>query len=310
MRILEQARGYLSFRDLCATRPVCSEWMDLRSIPHAHPVYFFEDGSNVNLPNSSDPNFRRALLAATLHDFHCEIFNQDQLQFALQIFPNVRNLTIELDGRNGDELRPGEMVPQWQPNTLSVAQNARKIELAVSNFQGEIQVDFSALANLVHFESDTAVRFANFDNRNMACFGYKCDFWNENATEIALQTKVLRISRNTNIPDAYMRFSDSWTQTSSKPNVLEANIAGLTFFSLTREYMMVHPVFTLPEAQYESFVAEYRVALEQLLDRMPGHPLRFHEGCTNEMKSIWLSIINPIRAQYGLPTIEQNGTQN
>jgi len=284
--------------------------MDLRSIPHAHPVYFFEDGSNVNLPNSSDPNFRRALLASTLLNFHCEIFNQDQLQFVLQILPNVKNLTIELDGRNGDDLRPGEVAPQWQPYTLSVAQNARKIELATSNFQGEIKVDFSVLPSLVHFESDTAVRFENFDNREMTCFGYKCDFWNENATKVALHTDILRISRNTNIPEAYMRFSDSWTQTNSKPNIFEANIAGLTFFSLTREYMMVHPIFTLPEAQYESFVAEYRVALEQLLDRLPGHPFRFHAQCTNEMKSIWLGIINPIRAQYGLPAIGQNDAQN
>jgi len=303
MRTFEHARSYLNFRDLCATRAVCQIWNDIRSVPQERTVFFFEDDTNVDLPSSSDANFRKALLAATLHKLHCQIFNQEQLQFVLQLLPNVKELVIELDGRNGDHLHPGERPPVCDASWISCATKLRKLDLSTSNFDGEIHVDFAALKDLVVFETDSKVLFDNYDGREMECLGYKCDFWTNNVTEIALNTDVLRVSRMINMDQTYNEFADRWVrETDLKPNTFEVNLNGLTFFILTREAFTVLPIFNLPEAQYTAFLNQYRFALEQLFQRLPGHPLEFHDGCTEEMKRKWLEIINPIRESLGVPT--------
>ena len=97
MRIFDISRGYLNFKDLCASRPVCKSWANLKTLPpHPYPVYFFEDGSDLDLPDSDDQNYQKVLLNASIRSLHCQIFTEEQLGFVLQLMPSLKEAVIEI----------------------------------------------------------------------------------------------------------------------------------------------------------------------------------------------------------------------
>jgi len=299
MRIFVVSRGFLSFRDLCASRPVCKSWSDLKALP-AHPfcVYFFEDGSEFNFPDSDNENFRKCLLAANLNVLHCQIFNQDQLQFVLQLLHSVKSLTIEIDADDDED----ENAFIWDPYILSSATNAQKIHLEVNNVEDEIRIDFSALRKLTHFSSNARVLFENYDNRDMEFLGVVTDFWDAKCTEIIKNTKHLSSQRLDAPSSHFLDYVASWVVKNRAGLPLRADITmnSMKFITVTKDGFTIEPSLGNPGAQHSDFIEYYRDLWDEAFNIWPDVPLIFHARCTAQEKALWLNIINPIRERFGM----------
>jgi len=210
--LLKFCKAFLSFPDLCATRPVSRAWMEIRSVPFPHEVYFWDDGSNVNFPDSRDPNFRKCLMAATITKLHCQIFSEDQLNFILQIIPSVKELIFEFDGTDMTVAEPFENPIsrnirilattlekndsfQWNPYLLSAAINVEKVELCISDLKDGwmFKIDFSVLKSLVHIETNVCARYENYDGRPMKCLAISSENWMPEVSNIAPNTEIMKI---------------------------------------------------------------------------------------------------------------------
>jgi len=298
MKIFEYARGLLSFRDLCASRPVCKSWADLQSLPsHAYPVYFFEDGSEFDLPDSDDPNFRICILATKIDIFHCQIFTQDQLDFVKKKFPSIKELTLEIHG-NED---PDEILFDWDPDTLSIAVNIQKMIVFCNDFNKEIKIDFNLLTLLTHFETNTRIRFENYDQRAMELFGFVTDHFNQTYNEISKHTNTMQLMRDQAPSPLLLNEFTAWIKNERKyPEVVIGTVNSMRFLKLSRDGLMIYPIAGAAEMEHSDFLDNYTFTISILFNAWPGVPLKFHEDCPLQMRQIWLNLINLVREDLNL----------
>jgi hypothetical protein len=176
-----------------------------------------------------------------------------------------------------------------------------------ADFEEDVKIDFDALKELTHIAIDSQISFLNYDGRRMKCFGAMTDYWDETCSTIAKKTDLVRVSRHVGITPEFMNFSTAWCKKElEKPDTMEVNILSMTFYRLTRESCTIMPIFDVQGAESSTHLPKYQSALRNLLALLPGIPLIFHPGCTSEQKQQRLAIINPIRADYGLPPLEVN----
>lgn len=294
-----ECKSYLSFRDLCATRAVCKEWMDIRSDPHPHLVYYFADGSFVDLPDSRDPAFRKCLLAANLTKLHCQIFGWDDLKFIIQLLPSLVELTFEIDGCEWDE----STLEGWDGHVLSGGTKLKKLELIVTEFEPMFTIDFGALPCLNSFESNVKNKFENYDSRMMECLGITNTDWVEEISEIAKHTKLFRVEHRAGWTRDLSEFVVEWKKAPKlMPHIIQMHRGGMTFFHFSKleQTLTAAPIFGVHGARQAAFMSVYRRAVRLAFELFPNHKINYHPDCDEGAKSTWLSIINPIRSSNGL----------
>jgi len=312
-------KSYLSFRDLCTTRPVCKEWMDIRSAPFLQLVYFFEDAAFVNLPSSDDPNFRKCLLAAKLTKLHCQIFTLNQLQFVLQILDSLEELTFELDAEDVFSSRNERCCqwltrmfgmqdysdPDWNPDLFRVAKKLKKLELCVTNCKKKFIIDFEAHPKLVHIESNVQIELRNYDDREMDCVGLANSQWTAVHSAMGVNTELMRLCQGKAGPSLrLMIYLTKWAfNLKMKPLNIECQREGLTFFHLSKgikSVLTAFPVFQIQGTQKPFFTAHCRMAYGRLYTILPNLSLEFHSECSDDNKKTWVGIVNESRQNSGL----------
>lgn len=294
----------LGFRDLCASRPVCKSWSDLHALPpYLFPIYFWEDGSECDFPDSDDPNFRNCLLAAKFTIFHCHIFNKDQLDFVLQILPRVEELSIEIYGNDDDE-DVDEIAESWDPYFLSTAINLRKLEITIEDIDESTKIDFSILKRLIYIDSNTHITYENYDNRVMELFGGVCDYFDETCVAIARNANVGQMMRDVAANRAAMSFFVDWVRArgKQKPYKLFATLNRMRFATLDSKEgsVTLHPISGSFDLDY------YITAFSDFSNIWPDMILKFHSDCTPEMKQLFLNMINSEREKLDLPPYTLN----
>lgn len=305
--LLLLSKSFLSFRDICALRPVSKSWMDIRSTPFPHLVYFFGDGSNVDLPDSSDASFRQCLLAATLTKLHCEIFTRDDLSFVLQIIPQVKDLTFEIDVSDFRE----DCAFQWDPYILSPAMKVQRLELVTTGTseRWQFQVDFATHLELTHIETNGYMRYENYDGRPMKCLSVANAHWPHGAFEITPNLDLLKLGpKYTQHWPHHEEFAQRWIcDPTLKPQNVEINRDGMTYFYVRKgnpSIVTAAPIFEIHGATTELFVSEYRRAVSIMLLFFRGNvELQFHGQCDERTKKIWLSFVNKERKVQSLPPL-------
>jgi len=301
--LLKLCKGFLSFPDLCATRPVSRAWMDIRSVPFPHEVYFWDDGTNVNFPDSHDPNFRKCLMAATLTKLHCQIFTEDQLNFILQILPSIKELIFEFDGTDMCE----NSSFQWDPYILSVARNVKKVELCTLNLKNDwmFKFDFSVLKHLVHIETNVCARYENYDGRPMECIAILNHHWMPEVSDIAPNTDKMKIEpKPGDLATIYQKeYAKRWrVDMNMKPLRVDCCRDGLTYYVVRKgnpPTVTARPIFGIDGTQTKTFVEEYRRAFSRIFMIFPNIELVFHRHCDTNTKKIWLQFINDYRKEIG-----------
>lgn len=295
-------KAFLSFPDLCATRSVSRAWMDIRSVPFPHEVYFWDDGSNVNYPDSRDPNFRKCLMAATITKFHCQIFSEEQLNFILQIIPSVKELVFEVDGTDMCENDSF----QWNPYLLSAAINVEKVELCISNWKDEwvFKFDFTVLKNLVHIESNVCARYESYDGRPMKCLAISNECWMPEVSDIAPNTERMKIEPKPCVASIHQKkYSEIWrADMNMKPCSVECCRDGLTYYVVrkgTPPTVTARPIFGIDGTRTKAFVSEYTRAFSRIFMLFPNIELVFHRHCDDDNKKVWLKFINAYRKEIG-----------
>jgi len=299
-----ECKSYLSFRDLCAIRPVCKEWMDIRSDPHRHLVYYFADGSFVDLPDSRDPQFRKCLLAANLTKLHCQIFGWSDLDFVIQLLPSIEELTFEIDGCDLDNK---STLVNWDGSILYKAKKLKKLELIVTEFEPKFTIDFAAFPNLISFDSNVEVRLENYDNRMMDCMGLANTDFVKECIQIAKHTKLYRMSQRAGGSAYLNQYLNMWTKDPKMlPQFIQMHRGGMTFFHFSKvdETLTAVPIFGVRGAQAAEFMSVYRRALRIAFELFPNHKFDFHPQCDEQTKKTWLSIVNPIRERTGIAPLK------
>jgi len=302
--ILREVRCYLSFRDLCLTRQVCKEWYDISGTPCGSTIYFFADGSNVNFPDSTDPSYRKCLLNARVEKIHCEIWHQEEVDFLLQILPCVKWLTMEIygpDGAGADSLG----FSKWDSECLLAAKHLRSLDLSGCDFDHTVTIDFAELPFLTSLEVDVPMKVRNYDFREMGCFANCIDIWDELTSQIASRTRTLKVQRNQDVSADFRRFLKGWitswvSQKRQLPIRMEGRKYSMHFCTLTREGLFVMPIFLIRGSQNQTFQLEYHRVFTRFYTDFPNVPIQFHKDCDNRNRSLWLKILNPIRAGFGL----------
>jgi len=291
-------KSFLTFSDLCASRRVSKSWMDIRSVPFPHRVYFWDDGSNVNLPDSHDINFRKCLMAATLTKFHCQIFNEEQFKFVLGIIHSVKDIIFEFDG--GDMSESPSF--HWNPYLLSAAPNLVRLELCVSNIKNWIfKIDFSVFKNLIHIESDVLIRYENYDGRTMKCIALQNYNWVPELNEIMPNTEHAKMqsSPGDKVTKAQNELMPSWTtDMTMNPTYLSMVKHGLVYFYLRKgypPYLTLCPIFSITGTNSVAFIAEYRHVYGRAMLFFPNIKFEFLPSCDQFSRKTWVKIINGAR---------------
>jgi len=296
-------KAYLSFRDICATRPVCKDWSDISQVPHQHCVYFLPDGSNFDSPDSSDKNFRKCLLAATLHTLHCEISSNEELEFILQILPPVKDLTFEI---NLDDSIENCSTFRWDPYVLSsIATNVRRLELKFFNaIDLSVGIDFHAMKYLTHFETNQEMVCENYDGRKMDVVGYNIDHWNAMIKSIIVNTETLYLMRNHPPPLEFGEFLDEWSQNIHDfPRKIEGHVHNMPFVKFSKTVLEFQPV-CLEASELIDFIYTYRTCLMKILNVLPSLDIHFDSDCDDVIKKLWIDIVNPVRQSFGLRKLD------
>jgi len=304
MKIFDIARGMLSFRDLCASRPVCQSWSDLHALPpYPFAIYFLEDGSECDFPDSDDLNFRNCLLAAKITIFHCHIFNKDQLDFTLKILPRIKELSIEIYGNDDDE-EIDEIAETWDPYFLSLAVNLRKLEITVEDIDEITKIDFNVLKHLNYIDSNTQITYENYDNRDMKLFGGPIDYFDETCIEISRHADFIQMMRDVAANRFALGFFMEWVRAKGKqkPYKMFATLNRMRFATLDSKEgsVTLHPISGGFDLDY------YITAFSDFSNMWPDMKLKFHSDCTPEMKQLFLNMINPEREKLDLPPYTLN----
>lgn len=280
--------------------------MDIRSVPFPHRVYFWDDGSNVNLPDSHDVNFRKCLMAATLTKLHCQIFNEEQFKFILGIIHSVKDIIFEFDG--GDMSESASM--HWDPYFLSIAPNLVRLELCVSNARNcTFNIDFAVFKNLVHIESDVLLRYENYDGRDVKCMALHNYNWVRELNEIMPNVDHVKIQcpPGVEISKAQYEFMEGWTKDMTmKPVFLSSCKDGLVFYYVRKgypPYITLCPIFSISGAHSVAFIAEYRHVYGRGLALFPNIELEFHPSCDENSRLTWVKIINEVRKTRGIKNL-------
>lgn len=288
MKILGESLNLLSFRDRCKAKPVCRSWVKIIAFPHC--VQFFEDGSEFDLPDSDDVNFRKCILDANITNLHCQVFNQDQLDFVLKILPSLKVLTMEIHGT--------EEPINWGPQTLSLATKVRKIILDVADFEEEIKIDFKVLKFLNHLETNASITIENYDGREMKYFEALFDDFDETYAQIC-SNSIEASGMGDHPSERFIQYLSTWVKDPSrtmKPYLGHIAVNFMRFATISRQGLKIasgNPV--------GSFLENYATAFTTFLNEWPDIPLEFEDGCSIEERQKWFDLINPIRSKFGLP---------
>lgn len=303
--VLNMVRSYLSFHEICASRRVCKSFRDTSHVRVEHCVFFVEDGTPFNLPNSEHPEFRRCLESMILLNLHCEVTTQEHLEFLSKIIGNAKHVHLELDGSPADTFQSGKLPVRWRANSLcTLAPQARHIDVLFFNIQEQcVYLDFSCFPWLESFQSNVRIFVENYDNRPMKYFGYPIDFWSVSETTIAANAETVALQKDFQQGPDFVNFWQNWTPSNS-PRLQFCSSDCEPFMELGKnEEGIVNLLLCNPFGlgDYELETIEYQMVLRHILNRFPQVSINFHDQCGQTVLKKWRDIARPIFKEFSLP---------
>lgn len=299
-------RRYLSFKDICATRAVSTNWNVISSIPIQHTIFISEDSSFAGLPNFDNKNFRACLLAADLRDVNIEISTAQHLNFLHMLLPSIRRLSMEIEMPQYYHDRV-----QWTRGMFNDAKNLAKLDVQVYGLDNvPIDIDFKQMPNLTHINSNVQLRLLNYDQRRLGFLGYVVDYWDELCTWIAFHCTKIQVCRYETKSPAWEAFVRDWRVLPKErimPLYIDLTASGTLFATCVKglQTCVLYPAMHLDQFEniYEGSYADYKCLFTYTLQQNPSAQFLFHESCTDQEKIAWKRIMDPIRANLGLPEL-------
>jgi len=288
------SRSFLSFRDLCASRPVCRNWHVVNDHSIEEPIFILEEDSAF--PNRSHAHFQRCLRAAKLLNIVAEVETKEQVAFLKSIASHAKSLRITADAEE-DSI--------WDQDFFENASTIEDLHLEFYGNHNPHKIDFNQLPNLRNFHSNIAAIFQNYDQQPMDHFSYTVDYFNKQACEILLNTKVLRLHLDEKPTAELFEYADRWVRREiENPKRWVYSINELTFCTQEIDKLLIHPVSGLGDQQFNASLDTYRLAFVNILVRNPHIPIYFDVECNQSVTEAWKRIIiNPIRVDLGLQEI-------